>query len=103
MDCNKTDQLAGKHTGMGSPPFKKEGDLEILQSHVKRCEVEISSWVDRSSHQLNSCSKIFNPVPVSSEISDLREISDLFNLIYLFMSRHEIHSMNTHTQQNAGW
>jgi len=25
-----------------------------------------------------------------------------FNLIYLFMSRHEVHSMNTHTLQNAG-
>jgi len=25
-----------------------------------------------------------------------------FNLIYLFMSRHEVHSMNTHTVQNAG-
>jgi len=23
--------------------------------------------------------------------------------IYLFMSRHEVHSMNTHTLQNAGW
>jgi len=28
----------------------------------------------------------------------------LFNfLIYLFVSRHEVHSMNTHTLQNAGW
>jgi len=27
----------------------------------------------------------------------------IFNLIYLFMSRHEVHSMNTHTLQNAGW
>jgi len=27
----------------------------------------------------------------------------LFNLIYLFISRHEVHSMNTHTLQNAGW
>jgi len=27
----------------------------------------------------------------------------VFNLIYLFMSRHEVHSMNTHTQQSAGW
>jgi len=26
----------------------------------------------------------------------------VFNLIYLFMSRHEVHSMNTHTQQSAG-
>jgi len=26
----------------------------------------------------------------------------LINLIYLFMSRHEVHSMNTHTLQNAG-
>jgi len=26
-----------------------------------------------------------------------------FNLIYVFMSRHEVHSMNTHTLQNAGW
>jgi len=28
----------------------------------------------------------------------------LFNLIliYLFMSKHEVHSMNTHTLQNAG-
>jgi len=26
-----------------------------------------------------------------------------FNLIYLFVSRHEVHSMNTHTLQNAGW
>jgi len=25
-----------------------------------------------------------------------------FNLIYLFMSRHEVHSMNTHTLQYAG-
>jgi len=25
-----------------------------------------------------------------------------FNLIYLFVSRHEVHSMNTHTLQNAG-
>ena len=25
------------------------------------------------------------------------------NLINLFMSRHEVHSMNTHTLQNAGW
>jgi len=25
-----------------------------------------------------------------------------FNLIYLFMSRHEVHSMNTHTLENAG-
>jgi len=25
-----------------------------------------------------------------------------FNLLYLFMSRHEVHSMNTHTLQNAG-
>jgi len=24
-------------------------------------------------------------------------------LIYLFMSKHEVHSMNTHTLQNAGW
>jgi len=24
------------------------------------------------------------------------------NLNYLFMSRHEVHSMNTHTLQNAG-
>jgi len=24
-------------------------------------------------------------------------------LIYLFMSAHEVHSMNTHTLQNAGW
>jgi len=23
-------------------------------------------------------------------------------LIYLFMSKHEVHSMNTHTLQNAG-
>jgi len=23
--------------------------------------------------------------------------------IYLFMSRHEVHSMNTHTMQNASW
>jgi len=22
---------------------------------------------------------------------------------YLFVSRHEVHSMNTHTLQNAGW
>jgi len=29
-------------------------------------------------------------------------ITDI-NLIYLFMSRHEVHSMNTHTLQNAGW
>ena len=27
----------------------------------------------------------------------------LVNLIYLFVSRHEVHSMNTHTLQNAGW
>jgi len=27
----------------------------------------------------------------------------LKNLIYLFVSRHEVHSMNTHTLQNAGW
>jgi len=26
-----------------------------------------------------------------------------FNLIYLFISRHKVHSMNTHTLQNAGW
>jgi len=26
-----------------------------------------------------------------------------FFLIYLFVSRHEVHSMNTHTLQNAGW
>jgi len=26
-----------------------------------------------------------------------------FILIYLFMSRHEVHSMNTHTLQNEGW
>jgi len=26
-----------------------------------------------------------------------------FILIYLFMSRHEVHSMNTHTLQNAVW
>ena len=26
-----------------------------------------------------------------------------YNLIYLFVSRHEVHSMNTHTLQNAGW
>jgi len=25
-----------------------------------------------------------------------------FNLIYLFVSRHEVHSMNTHTLQNPG-
>jgi len=25
------------------------------------------------------------------------------NLIYLFMSRHEVHRMNTHTLQNEGW
>jgi len=25
-----------------------------------------------------------------------------FNLIYLFVSRHEVHSMNTHTLRNAG-
>jgi len=24
-------------------------------------------------------------------------------LIHLFMSRHEVHSMNTHTLKNAGW
>jgi len=24
-------------------------------------------------------------------------------LIHLFMSRHEVHSMNTHTLQSAGW
>jgi len=24
-------------------------------------------------------------------------------LIYLFVSRHEVHSMNTHTLQNAVW
>jgi len=24
------------------------------------------------------------------------------NLIYLFMSKHKVHSMNTHTLQNAG-
>jgi len=29
------------------------------------------------------------------------ESMNLF-LIYLFMSRHEVHSMNTHTLQNAG-
>jgi len=23
--------------------------------------------------------------------------------LILFMSRHEVHSMNTHTLQNAGW
>jgi len=28
--------------------------------------------------------------------------NDLF-LIYLFVSRHEVHNMNTHTLQNAGW
>jgi len=27
----------------------------------------------------------------------------IFNFIYLFMSRHEVHSINTHTLQNAGW
>jgi len=26
----------------------------------------------------------------------------LINLIYLFVSRHEVHSMNTHTLRNAG-
>jgi len=26
-----------------------------------------------------------------------------FNLIYLFMTWHEVHSMNTRTLQNAGW
>jgi len=29
------------------------------------------------------------------------EVAGIFNLIYLFMSRHEVHSMNTHTLQNA--
>jgi len=29
-------------------------------------------------------------------------ISKQFNLIYLFVSRHEVHSMNTHTLQNTG-
>jgi len=28
--------------------------------------------------------------------------SNLIYLIYLFVSRHEVHSMNTHTLQNAG-
>jgi len=27
----------------------------------------------------------------------------LIFFIYLFMSRHEVHSMNTHTLQNASW
>jgi len=31
------------------------------------------------------------------------DIFGIFNLIYLFVSRHEVHSMNTHTLQNAGW
>jgi len=34
---------------------------------------------------------------------DLQFTITFFNLIYLFMSRHEFHSMNTHTLQNAGW
>jgi len=29
-------------------------------------------------------------------------VDQSFNFIYLFMSRHEVHSMNTHTLQNAG-
>jgi len=28
---------------------------------------------------------------------------DLRYFIYLFVSRHEVHSINTHTLQTAGW
>jgi len=35
-------------------------------------------------------------------VGNLRCCLPRCNLIYLFMSRHEVHSMNTHTQQNAG-
>jgi len=31
------------------------------------------------------------------------ETLNLRYLIYLFMSRHEVHSMNTRTLQNVGW
>jgi len=33
----------------------------------------------------------------------LRMYIRIRNLNYLFVSRHEVHSMNTHTLQNAGW
>jgi len=29
-------------------------------------------------------------------------IDNTFNLIYLFVSRHEVHSMNTYSLRNAG-
>jgi len=33
---------------------------------------------------------------------EVRMLILIFNLICLFMNRHEVHSMNTHTLQNAG-
>jgi len=40
-------------------------------------------------------------MPLSSESSVSNKIPRY--LIYLFMSRHEVRRMNTHTLQNAGW
>jgi len=39
---------------------------------------------------------------MSPRIETLLVLINLIILIYLFVNRHEVHSMNTHTLQNAG-
>ena len=43
-----------------------------------------------------------SPIPVQYVVT-YSIINLIFILIYLFVGRHEVHSMNTHTLQNAGW
>ena len=45
---------------------------------------------------------VFLLVQCKKWMSVSADIVNRYFLVYLFVSRHEVHSMNTHTLQNAG-
>jgi len=57
---------------------------------------DTASWLSQSTDIFTK----FNEVNLQLQGNDVNLIN--FNLIYLFVSRHEVHSMNTNTLQNAG-
>jgi len=49
-----------------------------------------------------TCKKVLPWLSEHHDVSKKQKQQFNFNLIYLFMSRQEVRSMNTHTLQNAG-
>jgi len=85
------------HTNAMNPFSKLTNGEKVMNSRYKLF-ILLREILRR--HANFSASYLFHPAQNGWFFNTDRFI---FNLIYLFVSRHEVHSMNTHTLQNAGW